>query len=76
MADYEQGLMSEPQTAPWEAPANDVKLFYQTGVSFQNSINVVSTSENSSLRLGYTNVNLTGIVLNSSQYKNNFNING
>ncbi|MFB6318544.1 SusC/RagA family TonB-linked outer membrane protein [Saccharicrinis sp. FJH54] len=76
VSDYEQGITSTPQTGPWQAPKNGVKSFYETGVSYQNSINVISTSENSSLRVGYTNVNMTGIVPNSQQDKNNFNING
>ncbi|MFW6289831.1 MAG: SusC/RagA family TonB-linked outer membrane protein, partial [Mariniphaga sp.] len=75
-ADYEQGITSSPVTSPWVAPENDVESFYETGVSFQNSLNVVTTSENSSLRVGYTNVNMTGIHPNSEQDKHNFNING
>ncbi len=76
VADYEQGITSTPQTAPWVAPKNDVKSFYETGVSYQNSLNVVTTSDRSALRVGYTNVNMTGIVPNSEQEKHNFNING
>lgn len=74
--DYEQGITSTPVTAPWVAPKNDVESFYETGVAYQNSLNVVTTSEKSALRIGYTNVNMTGIVPNSEQDKHNFNING
>ncbi len=74
--DYEQGLTSSPVTAPWTAAANDVDSFYETGVAYQNSVNIVTTSEKSSLRVGYTNVNTTGTVPNSSQNKNTFNVNG
>ncbi|WP_068473903.1 SusC/RagA family TonB-linked outer membrane protein [Saccharicrinis aurantiacus] len=74
--DWEQGLTDTPQTGKWEAPKNDVKDFYETGISYQNSINVVSTSETSALRIGYTNINMTGIAPNSSQNKNTFNMNG
>jgi TonB-linked SusC/RagA family outer membrane protein len=65
-----------PETAPWVAPSADVEDFYETGIAYQNSINIVSTGENTALRLGYTNVSMTGIVPNSSQMKHNFNING
>lgn len=75
-ADYEQGITSTPVTGPWQASPNDVKSFYETGVSYQNSLNVVTTSDLSALRVGYTNVNMTGIVPNSEQDKHNFNING
>ncbi|MGD9558401.1 MAG: SusC/RagA family TonB-linked outer membrane protein [Mangrovibacterium sp.] len=76
LADYEQGITSSPQTGAWIASPNDVKTFYETGISFQNSVNLTSSSEKSSIRIGYTNINLTGIVPNSSQNKNAFNING
>ena len=75
-ADYEQGITTTPETAPWVAPSADVEDFYETGIAYQNSINIVSTGENTALRLGYTNVSMTGIVPNSSQMKHNFNING
>ncbi|MBE9469394.1 MAG: SusC/RagA family TonB-linked outer membrane protein [Bacteroidetes bacterium] len=74
--DYYKGITSTPETAPWVAPAADVKDFYETGVTYQNSVNIISTAENSALRVGYTNVDMTGIVPNSSQQKHNLNING
>ena len=75
-ADYEQGITSTPVTAPWVAPKNDVKSFYETGITYQNSVNIVTTSDLSALRIGYTNANMTGIHPNSKQDKHNFNING
>ena len=75
-ADYYQGITTTPETAPWVAPAHDVRDFYETGVSYQNSVNIISTSENSALRIGYTNVDMTGTVPNSSQKKHNLNMNG
>lgn len=76
LSDYEQGITATPQTGAWVASPNDVKSFYETGVSYQNSVNITSSNENSAIRIGYTNVNMTGIVPNSSQDKNTFNING
>ncbi len=75
-ADYEQGITSTPETAPWVAPDADVDEFYETGIAYQNSVNVISTSEKSAIRFGYTNVSMTGTVPNSSQDKHNFNLNG
>ena len=75
-ADYMQGITSSPVTAPWVASPNDVKSFYETGVTYLNSVNVVTSREFSALRLGYTNSNMTGIHPNSEQDKHNFNING
>ena len=76
VSDYEQGITDTPITGAWQYPKDDVKDFYETGVSYQNSINVVTTSETSALRVGYTNIDMTGTVPNSSQQKHNFNING
>jgi TonB-linked SusC/RagA family outer membrane protein len=73
--DYEQGLTSTPQTGPWQASPNDVDAFYETGIAYQNSLNMVATNENSALRIGYTNISKTGVVPNSTQNKNTFNIN-
>lgn len=74
--DYYKGITSTPETAPWVSPSADVRDFYETGVSYQNSINIISTAENSALRVGYTNVDMTGTVPNSSQKKHSFNVNG
>jgi len=75
-ADYFQGITDTPVTGPWVAPEHDVDYFYETGVAYQNSINIISTAENSALRFGYTNVDMTGTVPNSSQQKNTLNMNG
>ncbi|MCY1719640.1 SusC/RagA family TonB-linked outer membrane protein [Prolixibacteraceae bacterium Z1-6] len=75
-ADYEQGITDTPVTGAWEYPKKDVSDFYETGISFQNSVNLVTTSETSALRIGYTNVDMTGTTPNASQQKHNFNING
>ncbi|PRZ00315.1 TonB-linked SusC/RagA family outer membrane protein [Marinilabilia salmonicolor] len=76
ISDYEQGITSTPQTGEWKAPENDVEDFFETGVAYQNSVSVSTSSENSALRVGYSNVNKTGTIPNSSQDKHTFNING
>ncbi len=75
-ADYEQGITDVPVTGKWEASPNDVDAFYRTGIAFQNSFNITSSTKHTALRTGYTNVNLTGIVPNSSQNKHNVTLNG
>jgi TonB-linked SusC/RagA family outer membrane protein len=75
--DYQQGVTSSPETGAWEDPkGNDVRSFYETGVSYQNSITLTTSNESSALKVGYTNVSMTGTVPNSSQDKNSFNIKG
>ncbi|WP_430815042.1 SusC/RagA family TonB-linked outer membrane protein [Carboxylicivirga sp. RSCT41] len=75
-ADYEQGLTSTPETAPWVYPEENFEKFYETGVAYTNSVSVRSTNETSALRVGYTNVNMTGTSPNQKQEKHTFNING
>ncbi len=74
--DYQQGVTSTPVTGEWKDPENDVEDFYETGVSYQNSIMITTSDESSALKVGYTNVTLTGIVPNSQQNKNSFNLKG
>ncbi|MCP4551548.1 MAG: SusC/RagA family TonB-linked outer membrane protein [Bacteroidetes bacterium] len=74
--DYYKGITSTPETAPWVAPAADVDEFYETGVSYTNSFNIITTAEKSAVRIGYTNVDMTGTHPNSSQKKHSMNING
>src|SRR5690606_12465150 len=73
---WEQGITSTPQTGAWKAPDNDVEDFFETGISYQNSVSVTSSGENSALRIGYSNVSKTGTVPESEQHKHTFNING
>lgn len=76
MADYEEGKTSSPQTGAWQASPNDVDAFYETGIAYQNSINITGSTEDLGYRVGYTNVNMSGIVPNSEQDKHTLNLNG
>ncbi len=75
-ADFEEGKTATPVTGPWQASPNDVDAFYETGIAYQNSINITGSTEDLGYRVGYTNVNMTGIVPNSEQDKHTLNMNG
>ena len=75
-ADYEQGLTTAPETAPWVYPENNYETFFETGVTYTNSVSMIANEENSTVRLGYSNVSMTGTLPNSSQDKHTFNMNG
>jgi len=75
-ADYEKGITTTPETAPWVYPDENYEDFYETGIAYTNSVAVRATTENSALRFGYTNVTMTGTMPNSNQDKHSFNING
>nr|WP_319398548.1 SusC/RagA family TonB-linked outer membrane protein [uncultured Carboxylicivirga sp.] len=75
-ADYEQGLTNAPETAPWVYPESNYEDFFETGVTYTNSFSMIANEENSTVRLGYSNVSMTGTLPNSSQDKHTFNMNG
>jgi TonB-linked SusC/RagA family outer membrane protein len=59
----------------WVAPKNDVKSFFNTGITRNNSISFTKSNEDSSLRFSYANQKTEGVVPNSSLSKNTFSIN-
>jgi len=61
---------------PWVYPKNDYTTFFQTGVGFQNNIQVTGSDENYSYRVSYSNLNQTGIFENSKLNRNNVSFSG
>ncbi|HUX95664.1 MAG TPA: SusC/RagA family TonB-linked outer membrane protein [Bacteroidales bacterium] len=61
---------------PFINTQNGADKFFETAVSYTNSIDISGGDEKSAFRLGYTNLNQTGIMPNSSIKKNSFNFNG
>ncbi|WKL48833.1 SusC/RagA family TonB-linked outer membrane protein [Flavobacterium pectinovorum] len=60
---------------PFVAHPNNVKDFFNTGITYENSISVAKSDEKSDFRLGINNQKQTGIVPNSEVNKTNFTIN-
>ncbi len=58
------------QTAKWEAQPDNIKDFYNTGVTLKNTVAVSGSGENYSARLAYTNQNQKGILPYSTLNKN------
>lgn len=61
---------------PWVAPAHDVRDFFQTGVSYVNSVALTRSTQNSAIRFGYTNTSQTGTLPGSELLKNNLTVSG
>ena len=59
----------------WVAPKNDVKDFYNTGISYSNSISLTKSYENLNLMFSLGNVSQEGILPNSKLDKTNFTVN-
>lgn len=66
---------SNGQAVPFVAHPNNVKDFFNTGLTYDNSISVAKSDEKSDFRLGVNNQKQQGTVPNSEVNKTNFTIN-
>lgn len=63
------------QTAKWEAQPDNIKNFYNTGVTLKNSISVGGGNDLFKARVTYTNLNQSGITPYTNYEKNFINSN-
>ncbi|MFT5166208.1 MAG: TonB-linked SusC/RagA family outer membrane protein [Saprospiraceae bacterium] len=63
-------LDSYGKTFPWQAAKDGPETFYETALTYNNSVSIDGGSDNGSYRLSYTNFNQTGVVPNSEIKKN------
>ncbi|HEY1193734.1 SusC/RagA family TonB-linked outer membrane protein [Flavobacterium sp.] len=68
-------FFSNGQAVPFVAHPNNVKDFFNTGVTYDNSVSVARSDEKSDFRLGVNNQKQLGTVPNSEVNKTNFTIN-
>lgn len=61
---------------PWTVAENQPDYFFSNALTLKNSIDVGGGSENSTFRVGYTNLHQKGMMPNSTLDKNTFSING
>ncbi|MEO6177049.1 MAG: SusC/RagA family TonB-linked outer membrane protein [Flavobacterium circumlabens] len=66
---------SNGAAVPFVAHPDNVKDFFNTGITYENSISVAKSDEKSDFRLGVNNQKQKGIVPNSEVNKTNFTIN-
>ncbi|HEX2969784.1 MAG TPA: SusC/RagA family TonB-linked outer membrane protein [Bacteroidales bacterium] len=64
------------QSKPWLPAKNGPITFFETPVTFSNSVAIDKTFTDGSLRLSYNNYNTKGLMPNSKLNKDNFLING
>lgn len=62
------------QPTPWEAPKEKLISFFETPVTFVNSLSVSGGSQKANYRISYTNFDQEGIVPNSSLSRNNISV--
>src|SRR5690606_18456739 len=53
------------KTRPWTYPNNDFRSFFNTGVSYTNSLALAKSYENTAARLSLSNTSQSGLVPNS-----------
>ncbi|PAM93806.1 SusC/RagA family TonB-linked outer membrane protein [Flavobacterium sp. IR1] len=66
---------SNGEAVPFVANPDNVKDFFNTGLTFDNNVSVAKSDEKSDFRLGVGNQKQTGVVPNSEVNKTNFSIN-
>jgi TonB-linked SusC/RagA family outer membrane protein len=62
--------------APWSPDPNNVKDFFQTGVTATNNVAISGANDKSTFRASYTNLNQTGVEPNTDQKRDNWAVNG
>ncbi len=60
------------EVRPWQATPNNIRDFFETGVSLSNNISFTGGTEKSAFRLSYTNLHQKGVFPNSSIDRNTF----
>ena len=60
---------------PWVARPDNVRNFYDTGVTLTNSVGLTGGNEKGDFRLGYTNLNQKGMLPGTNYKRQNFSIN-
>lgn len=72
---YYPELDSYGKQFPWQAAENDPTTFYQTALTYNNSVSIDGGSDKGSFRLSYTNFDQEGIVPGSKIKKNTVGFN-
>ncbi len=63
------------QARPWVAAKNGPVTFFETPITYTNSVSIDNSFDKGSYRISYTNNNMKGILPNSSMHRNNYLLN-
>ncbi|MBN3520043.1 SusC/RagA family TonB-linked outer membrane protein [Algoriphagus lutimaris] len=61
---------------PWVSNPNNIKDFFDAGVTLSNNVSLAAANEKSNIRLSWTNLNQKGIVPNTDLKRNTIALNG
>jgi len=73
---YYPSMPNYGKLTPWTSNPDNIKNFYETGVTTNNNIAIDGGNELTKYRLSYTNFNEKGTIPNSSLNRNIFSFNG
>jgi TonB-linked SusC/RagA family outer membrane protein len=73
---YYPSMPNYNKKTPWIAHPDNIRDFYQTGITTTNNVAIDGGNANTLYRLSYTNHNQKGTIPNSSLNRNTFNFNG
>lgn len=62
------------ETRPWSAPGTGYEEFFETGKTWTNSVSLEGGNEVATFRLGYTNLDQTGVIPNSGLQRNTISL--
>lgn len=74
--DYEQGITSTLETSPWSPHPDNIKDFFETGITYRNNVALVGGTERTSFRMSYTNINQSLVWPNGKILKDNLSVSG
>ncbi|WP_339866462.1 SusC/RagA family TonB-linked outer membrane protein [uncultured Algoriphagus sp.] len=72
---FTPGTDTYGQTRPWSPNPDNVKNFFETGVSLQNSLSISKAGEGYNITGTLSNVNRSGVLPNTKQEKTFLNLN-
>ena len=73
---YYPSMPNYNKKTPWSPHPDNVRDFFQTGVTTSNNVAIDGGNENTVYRLSYTNLNEKGVIPNSFLNRNSFSFGG
>jgi len=73
---FTPGTEGYGQTRAWEASPNNIRDFYETGVTVNNNLSIGSATEDYNIRASLTNISRGGVLPNTDQGKVFLNLSG
>jgi len=64
------------EATPWVSQPNNIRDFFQRGITFDNSVALSSGGENGSMRLSLSQQDIKGVIPNTDLTKNSISFNG